>query len=248
LDFENRIRHVLKIRANHNSVNHDLVKAALVREFTSKSKTSKRKFMKLTPIIAVISVFIAVTGVSFAAGENPLSIVVSFVHNIGHDKAFGSGYSFEGGLFSDQGAAKQSDFNGYEKGIEQLLGTDSYPRLPDNIVTNHVTVNVVNQKEQLYYLQASGFIAGRKQQSIMLDIYHNVDKTINFTGQTTDDIQHDVDLSGIQAKYVEFLNHNSPGNNINYITWKNGQWTVVLHSINMSESDLTKFAHQVNIH
>jgi hypothetical protein len=247
MDFEERIQYVLKANSGNLDINHERIKKELNKRIFEKDKGNNRSFKKTSPLVATLCcLFLFFTGTAVAFGQNPLSVVVTFVHNIGQDKSFGSGYSFDGGLYANEGSTQSSAFNSYGENLNQYVGTDNFPKLNiDNIKISNVEAFVVNKEKQYYYMKVTGYMTGSADHPIHFDIYHNVNQSILFEGQTSVDNKQEIDLSGTQATYVEYSNKNTNGR-INYLTWKNGAWTMLLHSMNLSQNDLVGAAQKIN--
>jgi hypothetical protein len=242
MDFEKQVKDVVnaKIDFDHERVKQNIRKAIFENKSIQKKKISK----KMIPVFGSIGIaFVIYSGVTFAAGENPFSVIVSFVHNIGNDHAFGSGYSFEGGLYPNETAGKSVTFDHYGENLDHFIGLTNYPRLDvDGVILNSMDVALVNKEKQLFYITASGHTVDGE---INLNIYHNANSRIIFSGQTSEDIQKDVDLAGSQGSYIEFKNNNT-GGKISYVTWKKASWTLVAMSQTISGDELVNIAQKIN--
>ncbi|MEC0246544.1 hypothetical protein P4H65_12170 [Paenibacillus chitinolyticus] len=245
MNFEDQVSQVLKASSNNMKSDHERIKHNIKNKIGKRNGDYRVPFSKFSSAAAVlIGSVIFVSGISFASGVNPFSVVVSFVHNIGQEKSFGSGYYFQdGGPYQDTADAKKLVLSGYGINLDQFIGTSDYLKLDaDHFQVNDVVAYMVNREKQYFYVLAKGSTNGGH--SIGLDIYHNTNKSLYFEGQTTSDHKKDIDLSGIKATYIEFANANT-GGTTNYLTWKNGEWTVALHSIDSTEKVLAEAAQAI---
>jgi hypothetical protein len=243
MDFEKQVKDAVNAKIDFD---HERVKQNIrIAIFENKSVQKKKLSKKMIPVFGSIGfAFVIYTGVTFAAGENPFSVIVSFVHNIGNDHAFGSGYSFEGGLYPYETAGKSVTFDHYGDNLDQFIGLTNYPRLDvDGVILNSMGVALVNKEKQLFYITAAGHTVDGE---INLNVYHNAKSAINFSGQTNgNDTQKDVDLSGSIGRYIEFNNSNTRGR-ISYVAWKKASWTLVVNSQSISGDDLVNIAQKIN--
>lgn len=132
---------------------------------------------------------------------------------------------------------------GYNTQLDNYLGTPHYPKLMgDNVAVNHIQAYSIDRSQGIFYMYVGGYVPGSNDQTINLDVYNKTGGSVVINGQTLANIKQQVNVSGIDATYVEFTNNKTF---LNYLTWKSGDWIFVLRSNNVPESSLVQYAQNI---
>ncbi|QQE79029.1 hypothetical protein [Alicyclobacillus sp. SO9] len=139
----------------------------------------------------------------------------------------------DGGLFA----------TGYNTRLNHYLGTNKYPKLVgNNVSVSSIQAYSIDRGKDIFYMYVNGYIKGKRNQNMSVDVYHKTGGDVVINGQTLANVKRQLDVSGIKATYVEFTNDKSF---LNYMTWKSGQWIFALHSSNVPESRLAQYARSI---
>lgn len=237
-----------------------------------KAKAHRKPLRRpLVSVAVTLGILLVVfNGVALATGHQPLDVIVRFSHVFGNGAA-GSGYSLKSPVLqkahksspaatqkkgNEQSGIKAASsggahtknilkLNNYNGTLNHFIGMTNYPRMNmTGVNISSVETVMVNQKKEVFYMFVDGYIKGPGKQSgsLTLDLYHNTPGNVSIDGQTTSKHKAKINLAGVKATYAGFTNKDS---STGYIAWRDGSWTFVLHSINISKKQLVKVAQTI---
>jgi hypothetical protein len=218
------------------------------KQLPESTTTSSRNFswmMKAVSTVALLGVLLVGSGsmVAWANGKNILTVVVSFVHNITKGEGFGTGYSLANTkikIDKTEGSIRETNYNSE---LNTFVGMSQIPKLEvDNISVQNINANMVDRGKQVFYIYADGYVPTGHNQTVHLGLFHNTGGDANIGGQSLENTKLTINLSGIDATYIEFTNNVTVNN---FITWKSGDWIFVLRSTDVPKQKILKYAEEI---